>query len=255
MNANGASLAALAFGFMLVIARVGSALLAGPGLGENDVPATIRIGLAVALAILVFPALQDRLPPMPAAFGPFAALVGMEILIGLWMGLITRLIVGALATAGNVLSLTVGLSNVLQMDPGSAAQVPALQSMLSLAAVALFFAGGLYLYPLQAIVGSYDLIAPGGAFDTGGAAELVVKAATASFSLSIRLAAPLLITSMVWHAALGFLSRLVPHIHVHQVSAPAQILGGMAMLAAGLATIFAIWSRVMAEQLSGLPGL
>jgi flagellar biosynthetic protein FliR len=255
MNASGPALVAMAFGFMLVIARVGSALLAGPGLGENEVPATIRIGLAAVLAILVFPALQHRLPAMPGAFGPLVALLGIEILIGLWLGLITRVMVAALAMAGNLLSLTIGLSNVLQIDPGSGTQVPALQRMLTLAAVALFFVGGLYLYPLQAIVGSYDLIAPGGSFDTGGAAELVVKAATGSFSLAIRLAAPLLITSMVWHAALGFLSRLVPHIHVHQVSAPAQILGGMALLAAGIATVFAVWSQVMADQMSGLPGL
>ena len=249
------ALATLAFGFMLVIARVGSALLAGPGFGESDVPAQIRAALAVVLAILVYPALQTRLPPMPADFGALAVLLGLEILVGLWMGLITRVMVGALAMAGNVLSLTIGLSNVLQIDPTTGGQVAALQRMMTLAGVALFFASNLYLYPLQAIVGSYDLIAPGSSFDTGGAAELVLKAATGSFALAIRLAAPLLITSMVWQAALGFLSRLVPHIQVHLVSAPAQILGGMALLAAALTTVFAIWSTVMADQLAALPGL
>ena len=250
-----AALPGLAFGFMLVIARVGSALLAGPGFGENDVPATIRMALAVVLAILVYPALGARLPGIPPSFGGLAALLGVEILVGVWLGLITRLMVAALAMAGGLLSLTIGLSSVLQIDPAGGGQVAALQRMMSMAAVALFFAANLYLYPLQAILGSYDVIAPGAAIESGDMVELVVRAVSGSFSLALQLAAPFIILSLVWQAAIGFLSRLVPHIQVHLVSAPAQILGGMAVLAVAVSTLFATWSTNLLNQFATLPGL
>ena len=252
---SGPALPTLAFGFMLVIARAGSALLAGPGFGENDVPQSIRLALAVVLAILMFPVVQPRLPGLPTAFASLAALLGLEIMIGLWMGLLARLMVSALSMAGSLLSLTIGLSNVLQLDPSVGGQTSSLQRLMSLAAVALFFATNLYLYPLQAIIGSYDVIAPGAALDSGGAVDLVVHAVGSSFGLALRLAAPFIVTSIVWQAGLGFLSRLVPNIQVHLVSAPAQILGGLALLAAALTTMFSTFGVSMTSQMSALPGM
>ena len=48
-----------------------------------------------------------------------------------------RLIVLALSVSGSVISLMVGLSSVLQIDPSLGTQVPALQRLLGLAAVVL----------------------------------------------------------------------------------------------------------------------
>jgi flagellar biosynthetic protein FliR len=245
----------LGFGFMLVIARVGTALLTGPGLGENEIPATVRIALAVVLSALVIPLLKDRMPPLPDAVPGLIGLIGVEIIIGAWLGFLTRVWVMALAIAGDIISYMVGLSSVLQIDPSIGAQVPALQRLMALAAVALLFASGLYLLPIQAVVGSYDVIAPGSIFDAGEAAQLVIRAVTGSFGLALRLAAPFVITCIVWQAALGFVSRLVPNIHVHVISAPAQILGGLALLGVAIAVLFASWSAAMQQAFSSLPGL
>jgi flagellar biosynthetic protein FliR len=245
----------LGFGFMLVIARVGTTLLTGPGLGENEIPAMVRIAMAGALAVLVYPALRESLPAAPEAVGGLVALIAMEVVVGAWIGFMTRMLVMAMAMAGSIVSLMVGLSSVLQIDPSLGTQVPALQRMLALAAVALLLGSGLYVLPVQAIIGSYEVIPPGGAFDAGGAAELVTRAITESFALSLRLAAPFVITAMVWHAALGFVSRMIPNIQVHVVSAPAQILSGLVLLSVAIAAMFANWSAGMAKALSSLPGL
>jgi flagellar biosynthesis protein FliR len=243
------------FGFMLVIARVGTALLTGPGLGENEIPATVRIALAVVLSVLVFPLLTDRLPALPEAVPRLIGLIGLEIIVGAWLGFVTRIWVMALAIAGDIISFMVGLSSVLQIDPSLGTQVPALQRMMALAAVAVLFASGLYVLPIQAVVGSYDVIPPGSAFDAGGAAQIVIRAVADSFGLALRLAAPFVITCMVWQAALGFISRLVPNIQVHVISAPAQILGGLALLSVAIVIILANWSVEMQQAFSSLPGL
>jgi flagellar biosynthetic protein FliR len=249
------ALPTMGFGFMLVVARVGTALLTGPGLGENEIPATVRIALAVVLSALVFPLLQGGLPPLPEAVPALIGLIGLEIIVGAWLGLMTRILVTALAMAGGIISFMVGLSSVLQIDPSLGTQVPALQRMMALASVALLFMSGLYVLPIQAVVGSYELIPPGGAFDAGGAAQLVTRVVADSFGLALRLAAPFVITCMVWQAALGFVSRLVPNIQVHVISAPAQILGGLALLSVAIGIIFTNWSANMQQAFSSLPGL
>jgi flagellar biosynthetic protein FliR len=229
-------------------------LLIGPGLGEAEIPATVRIALAVVLATLVFPLLQTNLPPLPDSVLALVGLIGSEIIVGAWLGLMARILVMALAMAGGMISFMIGLSSVLQIDPTLGTQVPALQRVMALAAVALLFASGLYLLPIQAVIGSYEVIPPGSAFDAGGSAQLVTRAVADSFNLALRLAAPFVIICLVWQAALGFLSRLVPNIQVHVISAPAQILGGLALLSVAIAVIFANWSAGMQQAFSALPG-
>ncbi len=245
----------MGFGFILVVARVGTAVLTGPGLGENEIPASVRAALAAVLACLVYPALQGILPPVPRETVQLAGLIVMEIVVGAWLGFTARVTVMAMAMAGNVVSLMIGLSSVLQIDPSVGAQVSALQRMLGLAAVAMLFASGLYVLPIQAIVGSYDLLPPGGAFDAGGAAQTVARAVSESFGMAVRLAAPFIITCLVWQAAMGFVSRLVPSIQVHVVSAPAQILGGLALLVAAVTLMFDTWLDGTRQAFSALPGL
>ena len=105
------------------------------------------------------------------------------------------------------------------------------------------------------MIGSYDLVQPGGSFDAGGAADLVTRAVTGSFALGIRLAAPFVVTCLVWQATMGLVSRVVPQIHIHVVAAPAQILGGVAMLSVVLAYTLSTWSSEASAVLSRLPGL
>ena len=241
------------FGFVLVLARVGTAMLTGPGLGENDIPPTIRAGLAAVLSALVFPTLWARLPAAPAGVPDLVALIVLELVAGAWLGFMTRLWVTALGMAGSVISLMVGLSSVLQIDPSVGSQVPALQRMLSLTAIAILFATGFYWLPLQAVADSYDVLPAGSPLDAGGAARLVTAAVSGSFALSLRLAAPFVLSCLVWHAALGFVSRLVPTIQVHLVSAPAQIIGGLALLAAAMPVMASNWSAAMMRSLALLP--
>ena len=241
------------FGFVLVLARVGTAMLTGPGLGENEIPPTVRAGLAAVLSILVFPTLRAGLPAVPADVPDLIVLILTEVLAGAWLGFMTRLWVAALGMAGSMISLMVGLSSVLQIDPSIGAQVPALQRMLSLMAIASLFATGFYWLPLQAVADSYDVLPAGSPIDTGDAARLVTATVTGSFALSLRLAAPFVLSCLVWHAALGFVSRLVPAIQVHVVSAPAQIIGGFALLAAAIPMMASSWSATMMRSLALLP--
>jgi flagellar biosynthetic protein FliR len=245
----------LAFGLILVIARVGTAMLAGPGLGESEIPATVRAALAGLVALLVLPLLRTQLPPVPTTVAGLVGMLALEIVIGAWLGFITRVLVLALSIAADIISYMVGWSNVLQLDPSLGAQVPAVQRMFSLAAVALLFTTGLYLLPLRAIIGSYALIPVGSGFDSGGAAQLLIRALGESFGLALRLAAPFIITALVWHAGMGFVARLEQSIPVQMVAAPAQILAGIVLLLATIAILFSSWSAAMLQSFSVLPGL
>ena len=72
-------------GFIIVFARLGSALVFMPGIGEQTIPVRHRLFFAFALSAGLFPATPVSGPVTfdPVAFFP---LLAMEITIGIWIG-------------------------------------------------------------------------------------------------------------------------------------------------------------------------
>ncbi|HEX5325754.1 MAG TPA: flagellar biosynthetic protein FliR [Acetobacteraceae bacterium] len=244
-----------AFGFVLVLGRVGAAVMLLPGLGEAEAPAIVRAGIALALTILLLPGLAPMIPAVPTGAGEAAAMVGAEVITGLWLGWLARLLVLALPLAGEVISYMLGISSVLQPDPELGAQTTALSRMFSLAAPVAVLASGLYALPVLALAGSYRLITPGSLLPSGAGTESAVHAVAVAFGLAVRLASPFVIVGIVWQVAAGLLARLIPRVQVYFLSLPGQILGGLVLLAVLTAALLTAWQQAVQSGFDALPGL
>jgi flagellar biosynthetic protein FliR len=248
-------LPAYAFAFALVLARVGGACMLLPGIGEAELPATIRAGFALVLSAVLVPVLAPLMPPEPGTVWPLAAMVAAELLTGLLLGWLARLLLLALPMAGQFAANMAGIANVLQPDPTMGAQAAALSRLFALAATVAVLASGLYRLPISALAGSYRLIAPGAMLPSTDTAEAVTGAVAGSFALAARLASPLILANVVWQVALGLLARLVPQLQIHFAAMPGQILGGVLLLALLSAGVLAAWQGHAAAGFAALPGL
>ena len=249
-----AGLPSLAFAFVLVLCRVGAAVMLIPGLGEVEPPTTVRAGLALAISFLLLPTVAPLVSAPPPGWGS-AGMVAAELLAGGALGWLARLPSLALSMAGAVISYMTGLSSVIQTDPSLGGQSAALSRMFGIMAPMLILSTGLYAWPLSALAGSYQVIPPGAVMPAGQLAETVQQAVSASFGLSIRLAAPFLLAGLLLQAGLGLLARLVPQLQVYTVAVPGQVLGGLALLGILGASILYAWSETLSALWSHLPGL
>ncbi|MBV8092075.1 MAG: flagellar biosynthetic protein FliR [Acetobacteraceae bacterium] len=250
-----ASLPAYAFGFVLVLGRVGGAMMLLPGVGEAELPVILRAGLALAFDILLLPTLMQRLPHLPADVAPCAAMVVAEVVTGVWLGWLARLTVQALPLAGQIISYMLGLASVLQPDPALGGQSTALARLFSLAAPVMLLASGAYMLPLGALAGSYELIGPGSLLPATDATETLVRVLTRAFALALQLAAPFVLLSLVWQVMMGLLARMVPRLQVYFAAQPAQILGGLALLGAIGAMLLSAWLQAVRDSFGHLPGM
>jgi flagellar biosynthesis protein FliR len=250
-----ATLPAWAFAFVLVMARVGSAFTLLPVFGEATVPATIRIGLAAAVTILLLPGIAPSIPPVPDAGIAAAGMIAAEVSTGLWLGWLARLLVLALPIAGQFIAYMLGIANVLQPDAELGGQATPIARLFSVAAPIALLATGLYVLPLAALASSYRLIPAGTLLPAADTAETVVRAVGTAFTLAIRLASPFLLVSIVWHVAIALLARLVPRLQIYFASMPGQIIGGMALLVALGATVLRAWEGSVRSGFADLPGL
>lgn len=249
-----AALPAQAFAFVAVLARAGTVTMLLPGLGEAEVPAPVRAGMAVALTALLLPGVLALMPAGPGTLSAAASVLGAELFCGAVLGTLARTVAQSLAMAGAVLSYMTGLSSVLQPDPALGGQSAALGRLFGMVAPVVILSTGLYALPLSALAHSYEVVAPGAWLPAGDAADSLAAAVSAAFGLSLRLAAPLLVASVVWQGALGLLARLVPQLQVYAAAAPGQILGGLALVGLLASRMLEPWGGAVRAAWLALPG-
>jgi flagellar biosynthetic protein FliR len=247
------TLLGLSFAFVMVLCRCGAAVMLLPGLGEDGPPPLVRVGLAGGLAILLVPVVAPQLPPPPEKFARLVALLCGELRAGGFLGWLARLVALALPAAGQLISLSTGLSSVLQPDANFGAQTSGLGKLFGMAGPVLILGSGLYALPLSALAGSYAAL-PAGALPPGAdMTEMAVRAVSAHFSLALRLGAPFMLVGMVWQMGLGLLARLVPQLQVHFAALPGQVLGGLFLLAALSGSLADVWLHAVGDSFAVLP--
>jgi flagellar biosynthetic protein FliR len=230
-----------AFGFMLVLARVGGSTMLLPGLGEPGPPSMLRAGLAGCIALLLLPGLMPAMPRPPEAGLQMGLMLAAEVVTGVWFGWLTRALVLALPMAG-------------QFDAELGPQTTAVARLFDAAVPMLILATGLYTVPLAALEGLYRLIPAGTLLPAADSSQTVLRAVTDSFALALRLASPFVLASLVWHVGTGLMARFLPRLQVYFVAVPGQILGGILLLAGLSGGLLSAWLEATRAELSVLPG-
>lgn len=225
----------------LLFGRIGGMIMLLPGFGEPAIPPRVRLGFALAMAIALGPSLADRVPEASASALGMAAQVASEVLIGVLLGGAARFLVSALATAGQIVGLEIGIAFAQTADPTQTQSGQLLAVFLGIMGVALIFATGLHHMFLQGIAGSYDVISLGTPPPVGDAAELALQTTASSFRVGFQIAMPVIAAGLIFRVGLGVLSRLIPQIQVFFVALPLQIMGGLVVFALGISTGMLIW--------------
>jgi len=222
------------FAVMLVFCRIGSALMVLPGFGDLYVPARYRLLLGIFLATIIATALAPLLPVQPGSPLRLLMLLGGEIVIGVFLGTVARMMLSALETAGAIISLQLGLSTAQVFNPLLAQQSAITGAFMTVFGVLLIFLTDTHHLMLRGLVASYGLFPAGGFPGFGDLSDTVAHLVSASFRLAVELAAPFIVLGTIFFVALGFLSRLMPQMQIFFIILPIQVAGGIVVFAATL---------------------
>lgn len=244
----GHQVAAEVFGYLLVFARLGTMSMMLPGFGELSVPPRVRLSIALAVALVVYPVVRDLLPAQPDQPAALAVLIGGEIGVGALVGGAGRLIFSALNVTGTVVANATGLSFAQTVDPSQGGQSAVLTTFLNLLAIALVFAGNFHLPMIGAMRDSYGLFTPGHLPPIADFAQLAIAAVSRAFALGIRIASPFLVFAIIFNAGMGLLSRLMPQLQIFFIAAPLQIVAGFGILLLVLGTSMTVFLSAFADS-------
>ena len=237
---------ALALAF-LVFLRVGAAMAVLPAFGERSIPARVRLVLALAFTAVVAPAVSEGLSGTYDG-AALARHLMSETVAGLGLGLVLRLMVMALQTAGMIAAQSVSLSQIFGIP--SVEPQPAIGHLMVAAGLALAALAGLHLRVAEALILSYEAIPPGRLPDGAVVADWGVAGVARAFGLAFSLAAPFLGASLVYNVALGAISKAMPQLMVALVGAPVITLAGLALAALTLPLLLPVWMGAFAAVLA-----
>ncbi|MDR3515168.1 MAG: flagellar biosynthetic protein FliR [Azospirillaceae bacterium] len=240
------------FAIVLVFCRIGAALMVLPGYSDMYVSARLRLLLAIAISYALTPLLQPQLPPQPVAASALVILIGSELLIGAFIGLLAKLGMASLELAGTIISFAGGLSNATVYNPSLATQETLPGSMIGLVAVALIFVTNMHYFMLEAVVGSYNVFVPGHLPPISDFSDALARMTVSSFAVGTEMASPFIVTGVLLNLSLALIGRVAPSLQIQNLAPAAQVVFGLLMLVFIFPAMMSFWMGSFESLLHGL---
>jgi flagellar biosynthetic protein FliR len=212
--------------------------------GARGIPASAKIGTALALTVLIAP----LLPPMPSHIPPASArgllILGQQLMIGYAMGMTMRLAFTAMEMAGHIAGLQMGLGFATFFDPQNSTQVPILGQFLGVMAMLLFLALNGHLMVISALVESFNTL-PVGSQAALASWKALVLAGSNIFTWGLVMSMPVLAALMLANVALAVLTRAAPQLNIFAVGFPITLALGLIVLSLSLPYFLPLFSGMM----------
>lgn len=213
--------------FLLVFLRVTTILMSLPIFSGDNVPAMFKAGLAIAVALVLFPVVD--LTHVPEMDGWIFLTMGVvsEVLLGLGVGLAIRLIMAGIQMAGQVSGFQMGLAIANIMDPATSMQTPILAQAFNLFAMLIFLAINAHHWFFQALAESFILIPPFHFALSSAFIGYLMDMAGNMFIIALKIGAPVIVVLVLTSVSFGLMARTVPQMNIFIVAMPLKIVIGL----------------------------
>ncbi len=196
--------AAGAWAFAAVSARLVPVVLLIPVLGGRWVGLPVRLAVAGALSLAVTPAVMSGgVPPTSLAA---AAGLGRDVLVGITLGFAGSLVFHAAQAGGALIDASAGWGVNLAEDNET---FQPMSRFLGLLAVVLFFAVGGHHLLIATVVESFRVLPPLGR-TVPDPTPAVISLSASLFVLAVQLAAPAIVVTLIVDLLAGVFHRATP---------------------------------------------
>ena len=244
------------YAFMWPMLRISALLLAAPVFSLSALTVRIRVLLALALSVMVYPLFTwpDIDPLSPAGLLEICN----QLVIGVFMGLALQIVTAAVVVAGQTISNSMGLSMASLIDP-NLGNVPVIAQFLLILSTLIFVSLGGHTMLLALILESFATLPVGSSLFGPQAYAQLVSWSSMIFLGALLTALPVMVTLLFISIGLGVVTRAAPSLNIFSVGLPATIVVGFVVLLMSLANIGSriqwLWLQGLLQirSLAGLP--
>jgi len=228
--------------------RMSALMLYAPVFSLPALTTRLRILIALALAVMVYPLFDwPRIDPLSAQ--GLREIVN-QITIGLLMGLILQVAVAAVVVAGQAISNSMGLSMAMMIDP-NLGNVPTIAQFLIVLATLVFVGLGGHALLLAMVVESFASLPVGTLVMVDQGWAQLLSWSTMIFLGAVLVALPVMVTLLFINIGIGVITRAAPSLNIFAVGLPVTIFIGFLVLLSSLGNIGArlqwLWTQGLTQ--------
>lgn len=227
---------------MMVFSRLTGLFLAMPG--TSTIPAIARMGIALPLTLILLPAVEHlSLPPtLPLLLGGLF----METLTGLAMGMVVMVLVGALTVAGEMISISIGLSMAQLLDPLTHSRNDTIGVFCNMLAMGMLVITDTHLRCLTVLASSLQTLPPGQLLMPNAAIPLLIEATATTLRVGVSLAGPVVAFAFLTHLAISVLGRMAPNLNIFfSIGLSLNVLAGLVVFMISIPTFLYAFSPML----------
>jgi flagellar biosynthetic protein FliR len=244
------------YAFLWPMLRISALLLAAPVFSLQAVTVRIRILLALALSVMVYPMFEW--PVIDPLSAPGLLEILNQLVIGVFMGLMLQIVTAAVVVSGQAVSNAMGLSMASLIDP-NLGNVPVIAQFLLILSTLIFVSLGGHTMLLALVIESFSSLPVGRSLIDQIAYGQLVSWSSMMFLGAVLTALPVMVTLLFISVGLGVVTRAAPSLNIFSVGLPATIVAGFFVLIVSLGSISAriqwLWLQGLTQirVLVGLP--
>lgn len=237
--------------FLMVLIRVSVVLYLFPVFSSTMIPATVKAGLALAMALVLTPIV----PVDPTRFPDSVPAVGMmmvaELFVGMVLGLSVRIFLVAVELAGQTIGFQMGFSVINVLDPQTGTQMSIIGQIGNLVVLVIFLMLNGHHALIRGLVDSFSTVDIGMFSLQRGFFNQMMGLMAEMFVLAIKMGAPAIAALLFTSAAFGITAKFVPQMNILIAAFPVKIAVGLAFFGLSLFGI-ELLTRAYLEQLPGI---
>jgi flagellar biosynthetic protein FliR len=246
MNVEAVDIVERFYAFLWPMLRISALLLAAPLFSLQAVTVRIRILLALALSVMIYPMFDW--PVIDPLSAPGLLEILNQLVIGVFMGLMLQIVTAAVVVAGMAVSNAMGLSMASLIDP-NLGNVPVIAQFLLILSTLIFVSLGGHAMLLALVIESFASLPVGRSLIDQIAYGQLVSWSSMMFLGAVLTALPVMVTLLFISVGLGVVTRAAPSLNIFSVGLPATIVAGFFVLIVSLGSI---GSRIQWLWLQGL---
>lgn len=216
--------------FILLLFRLSAFFVVWPVFHVSSVPVQVKILMSVAVATMIFPLVSKEGYITGLGDSLIIWYVIKEVFIGLTMGYLARLFFYIFNIAGDIISISMGLSGVQLLNPNFGGRSSAIEQFLMIMATLFFISIDGHHLLIMGIADSFRLVPVfQNSISLAGfeMSTLFLKEIT---EMGLKICAPAMVSILFMNLALAIIGKAVPQFNVLITSLPVNILFGFTVL-------------------------
>lgn len=216
--------------YLAIFVRVMGAIAFAPIFGNRTVTRRARIFIGIACALAVFTA-NPYVPLGYSTFLEYTIILLKELIVGITIGFMSNVTLSIINAAGQFIDREIGFSMVSDFDPGMNTEITITAEFYNMLVMLIMLCSNMHYFILSALSDSFQLIPLGNVtIDTGTLYDTMVRYIADYFIISVRIALPVIIATMLLNVVLGVLAKTAPQMNMFVIGMQLKIFVGFAVL-------------------------